>query len=123
MTLASLELMYILLILKDFSALMLSKSSLPIRCTTEETLIILDGADCFSLSEWEGMKKKIIQEKLLKKYIKNIKKEEEEEDEEETNKQMKTSHTNYPAIELLPLGQLKMFHILQIMEKQYTSTH
>ena len=57
MTLASLELKYILALLKDFSALMLSKSSLPIRCTTEETLIILDGADCFSLSGWEGTKK------------------------------------------------------------------
>ena len=89
MTLASLELMYILLILKDFSALMLSKSSLPIRCTTEETLIILDGADCFSLSGWEGTKKE--EENNTRKtssfffffFFK-----EEEEDEEETNKKM-----------------------------------
>ena len=89
MTLASLELMYILLILKDFSALMLSKSSLPIRCATEETLIILDGADCFSLSGWEGTttKKKIIQEKLFFKKKEEKRKEEAEEDEEETNKQ------------------------------------
>ena len=91
MTLASLELKYILALLKDFSALMLSKSSLPIRCTTEETLIILDGADCFSLSEWEGTKKE--EENNTRKTLKKKKKKKEEEeeaaeDEEETNKKM-----------------------------------